>query len=66
MGVSNFDTYLTKCLLNIYIFIGLFINVYILAILINKKTFENLFIITLIVVFLNFTGDLKPDVLINR
>jgi hypothetical protein len=66
MGVSNFDTYLTKCLLNIYIFIGLFINIYILAILINKKTFENLFIITLIVVFLNFTGDLKPDVLINR
>ena len=66
MGVSNFDTYLTKCLLNIYIFIGLFINVYILAILINKKTFENLIIITLIVVFLNFTGDLKPDVLINR
>ena len=66
MGVSNFDTYLTKCLLNIYIFIGLFINIYFLAILINKKTFENLFIITLIVVFLNFTGDLKPDVLINR
>ena len=66
MGVSNFDTYLTKCLLNIYIFIGSFINIYILAILINKKTFENLIIITLIVVFLNFTGDLKPDVLINR